>query len=355
MNDVKDLSPELIKKNLGWDKTSNLFPEGLASLLFFMFQYPYINLFISTLVSSTIMAISSSHWLIIWISLEINIISFIPILAASGWHQESEAALKYFIFQALGSTLVLFRILAPFLDNLILLGLIIKLGVAPFHYWFPSVVSSVSWPSALLLLTWQKLAPLILLVSSFPCYKSTLLMVGVISAFVGGLGGLIQTRLQPILAYSSVGHMGWMLAVSYSSPLISLTYLIIYITISIPIIWSAMQANIYSLKLTKTPLRVHALLITLPCILSLRGLPPFLGFFPKLLAILSFSSILFPLCLLLGSLINLSYYLNFFFTSFVSAPIQKATSPVYTPFTLLSLTWLATIPLPALFLFLMII
>lgn len=315
-----------------------------------MFQYPYINLFLSTLITRTIIALSSSHWLIIWISLEVNIISFIPILASSRWHQESEAALKYFLFQALGSTFVLLGVLSSSYNLLIVFGLIIKLGVAPFHYWFPSVIRSVSWLSALLLLTWQKIAPLILLISSFHEYKEILLLVGIVSALVGGLGGLMQTRLQPILAYSSIGHIGWILATSYASPFISLLYLFYYILISIPIVWSAQKGSLYSLKQTKTPLYNYVMIITLPCILSLRGLPPLLGFFPKLLAVISFSSTIFPLCLLLGSLINLRYYLNFFFASLLSTSSQKLSffDPSSSYFLLL-LAYLATLPLPSIF------
>lgn len=350
MNDVRALSPEPIKKSLGQKKTSNLFSERFASFLFFMFHYPYINLFLLTLTSRTFIALSSSHWLIIWMSLELNIISFIPLLASSNWFQESEATLKYLLFQAFGSTLILIRVFHPLFYTLALFGLLAKLGAAPFHFWFPSVIKRVPWSTAFLLITWQKIAPLILLIFSFSSQKQIILSVGIVSALVGGLGGLTQTHFRALLAYSSIGHMGWIIATASFSPFVSFIYLTFYIFISIPIIWASFITNIQSIKHVNTPHLITLSIITLPCVLSLSGLPPFIGFIPKLIALTTFSSIFVPLFLILGSLINLSYYLNFFFSFYISSHLLKyRTNFAHVPYPLAAFSWLACAPLPLIF------
>lgn len=145
----------------------------------------------------------------IWIALELNIISFIPLLTHSSWLQETEAGIKYLLFQAMGSAFILLSAVNPALSILTTLGLLVKLGAAPFHFWFPSVISRISWTAAILLLTWQKIAPIrILITSSIEFGSSSLPLLGALGALIGGLGGLAQSRLRPMLAYSSVGHIG---------------------------------------------------------------------------------------------------------------------------------------------------
>uniref|UniRef100_A0AAU6QGG5 NADH-ubiquinone oxidoreductase chain 2 n=1 Tax=Prionospio sp. 6 MH-2023 TaxID=3059274 RepID=A0AAU6QGG5_9ANNE len=310
-----------------------------------MMLYPFMHLFILTLFTSTIMALSSYQWLMVWMSLELNMLSFIPMISSSNWFQESEASLKYLLFQALGSSLLLLAAINQSLSFLILLGLTMKLGLAPFHFWFPSVMKSMSWPVALLLLTWQKIAPMALLFSMFSSYLYLLSLIATTSAIVGGLGGMVQSQLRPMLAYSSIGHMGWMLAIAPHSPSISFTYLFTYIAISVPIIWSSLLSKIDSTK-KKSPSYTLSLFILFPLIISLSGLPPLTGFVPKLLVIMFLPSFLIMLTLILGSLINLSYYLNFFFTLIMSSVSSKkeGESPRYM-WALSALSVLATSPL----------
>lgn len=287
-------------------------------------------------------------------ALELNIISFVPILSSSNWFQETEATLKYLLFQALGSRLILIRIIDLHIYTLALFGLLIKLGAAPFHFWFPSVIKSSSWLNALILITWQKIAPLILIISSFRnTHPQIISLIGILNALLGGLSGLNQTHLRALLAYSSIGHIGWIITVSLMSPFTSILYLTFYIFISIPIIWASFLSNIQSIKFSNKPRPYIFYLTVLPCILSLRGLPPFIGFFPKLLALSSFSSILLPLLLIFGSLINLSYYLNFFFALFISSSSLKyPLKTIPTSYTLSLFIWIACTPIPAIFLLL---
>lgn len=357
MNDERALSHDPLKESPGQTETSNLFLKGSTPFFLFMILYPFINLFLSTLFIRTIIALSSHHWLMVWMALELNIISFIPIISSSGWFQESESALKYLLFQAIGSSLILFGITGPALSSLTLIGLSIKLGVAPFHYWFPSVVKGIPWPSTTLLITWQKLAPIILITTSFNQQALLLTFLGLTSALVGGLGGIIQTQLRPLLAYSSIGHMGWMLTAAVYSPLTRFFYLLVYIFISLPIIWVSFNQNLQGIKERGKPMIAPHTVALITLLISLGGLPPFLGFLPKLTVLLSINNILAPLILILGSLINLSFYLNIIFSLSLSFPHRQSPSPIKRNFSSLIIftLFLATSPLPLLFFLFLII
>lgn len=298
---------------------------------------PYITLFSSTLIIRTIISLSANQWIYIWIGLELNLLSFIPLITAFSNNRETEAAIKYFLAQAIGSGLLLlgafnkYIILEMYIKNplsnqlssiIILIALFIKLGAAPCHFWFPVVIRKLSWPICITLSTWQKIAPLIILSSSNIIPNSFIIIfLGSIGSVVGGIGGLNQTQLRPLLAYSSIGHLGWIVR----SPSLSTTcsYFFIYsiTTAAIILLLWFLSSNHWSPKISIsiiTPAYTFSLLIL---ILSLAGLPPFLGFLPKwivLSAILSSDfSIIWPLFLVIGSTIQLYYYLTLILSFFI--------------------------------------
>lgn len=276
-----------------------------------MSLYPYISLFSSTLFFRSLLALSSSHWLIIWASLEVNIISFIPLVTISTWSRETEAAVKYFLFQALGSSLLLLRSFTPLLSFLLVFAIMVKLGIAPFHLWFPPVINSITWPLCLTLSTWQKIAPLTILLSTSSS-SSMFVTLASINALVGGLGGLNQSQIRPLLAYSSIGHIGWMIGASVFSPWVRGLYFVFYLVHSLILFTYFWVFNIISLKnfSSSSTSNSATILIIFFILLSLGGLPPLAGFIPKWIAISLFSTPFIPLFLILGSLINIFYYLN---------------------------------------------
>jgi len=271
-------------------------------------------------------------------------IGFLPILVYEKTTWESESAVKYFIVQALGSSLLIlgrlwsynsrlsWEIMRPIDINYsrmaaISFGLIIKLGIAPFHIWVPSVIAGLPWGSCILLATWQKVAPLILLFIILNLLETrtfTLLVLlgGSLSAIIGGIGGINQTQIRALIAYSSIGHMGWLFTGILGGFLPFCTYLCIYITISLCLFFRLWQddlkTHVYFSRLKNTQEKKAGVLVSL---LSLGGLPPILGFTSKLIIIirtiyLSIWSGLF--ILILGSLISLYYYLVLFFNLFSS-------------------------------------
>lgn len=89
-----------------------------------------------TLVCSTLMISCASSWLCMWVAFEINTLSFIPVIKSKG-------ASKYFLAQRLGSALVLAGAVFN-LEVLVMVGAIVKAGVAPVHAWLPQVIEGLS-------------------------------------------------------------------------------------------------------------------------------------------------------------------------------------------------------------------
>uniref|UniRef100_UPI0030E1B8CF NADH dehydrogenase subunit 2 n=1 Tax=Pilargis verrucosa TaxID=1818081 RepID=UPI0030E1B8CF len=294
--------------------------------------FPYIPLFTSTLILGTLMSLSSNQWLFIWMGLEINLLSFVPLAIYTSQNQETEGAIKYFLAQAMGSGLLLLGVINYFFYPLLFTGyktsclfvvisLLIKLGMAPCHFWFPPVMASLSWPMCLILSTWQKLIPMsIIIFTMWPMTNYLFMAPAMLSGIIGGLGGINQTQLRPLLAYSSVGHMGWMYAASSASSTTSAMYLLIYILIVTSIMYLMMKITSKSTKQVTSVTMMSPMFISLLTmnLLSLGGLPPFSGFFPKWASIeCLMMNNLWPttLILIISSLMNLSFYLNIFFNT----------------------------------------
>jgi len=287
----------------------------------------------------TIFSISAGHWLGAWIGLEINLIGFVPILLYRGITVERESTIKYLVVQALGSRLFLFGRLIIFsssqgwsLDEfsdvswglshlLICLGLMIKLGVFPFYFWLPGVMSGLSWFSCMVLATWQKLAPIFLIGCLLEdSVKFRVMFVVIlfrcISALVGGLGGLNQTQFRSLLAYSSVVHLGWMVYCARCHQGAMKLYLFIYILTSLVVFGVLLSVEINTFRRVKklSGEKLGLSVVMSVILLSLAGLPPLLGFSSKWVAIncgvYSRSRLLVLGILILGSLIRLFYYLR---------------------------------------------
>nr|YP_010363577.1 NADH dehydrogenase subunit 2 [Cephalallus oberthueri]UNZ12691.1 NADH dehydrogenase subunit 2 [Cephalallus oberthueri] len=297
-----------------------------------MFKFHKI-LFISTLMLGTLMAISSYSCFSMWIGLEINMLSIIPLLKNHKTQYPSEAALKYFITQSLASIILLFSIvmslnLSEFFNMnfnnyyfMLILNssLLTKMGAAPFHAWFPEVMEGLNWWNCFIMLTWQKIAPMILIMYNFQMtlYFSCII---IFSSLIGGILGLNQISLRKIMAYSSINHIGWMIASMLNFQFIWFIYFIIYSIITLNLIFMFKILNTFYLKqlFNMINFNKNMKIMFIFNFLSLGGLPPFLGFFPKWLAINNliqnkFYSISF--LLITFTLITLFFYLRITFSA----------------------------------------
>nr|QQO80833.1 NADH dehydrogenase subunit 2 [Trichocera sp.] len=300
-----------------------------------MFKNSAKLLFFLTLISSTMITVSSNSWLGAWIGLEINLLSFIPLMINTNNLMSTEASLKYFLTQALASSILLFAILMSMMSmNLISQfnfnqdyssiminsALLLKTGAAPFHFWFPEVMEGLSWLNNLILMTWQKIAPLMLISYCFNINFMSLIII--LSVMIGSLSGLNQTSLRKIMAFSSINHLGWLIAAMLVNENMWVMYFCLYSFLSLTIIFMFNMLQIFhinqafSLKINY-PLLKFCLFTSF---LSLGGLPPFLGFLPKWLVIqslVSMNQIFLITAMVCLTLITLFFYLRICFSAFM--------------------------------------
>uniref|UniRef100_A0AB39A606 NADH-ubiquinone oxidoreductase chain 2 n=1 Tax=Chaetopterus qiani TaxID=3230731 RepID=A0AB39A606_9ANNE len=285
--------------------------------------FPFQSFFIINLIASTFFVMSSQSWLSVWCGLEYNLISFIPILMTSPSTKSTEAAIKYFIVQALASIILLLSSMimkfnvSIYMQLFILLSLMVKMGVAPFHQWVPNVISSISWGNLFLMLSWQKLAPIFVFAYSIqPYFSTTLMSLAALSSVTGGVGGMNQSQIRPLIAFSSIGHMGWILTAALISPFILFIYFSIYMINLFPLVTvlNSLSSTSLTSSMNFMKLKFSNAVTLILLFFSLGGLPPLLGFMPKLLVINSLvSSFSFFLltALVVGSLLNIYYYFSF--------------------------------------------
>lgn len=249
---------------------------------------------------------------------------FIPLLLKKKRKYQSESCLKYFIIQAVSGVFILISLFIfnhfTFIRGLIIVfGFILKLAAAPLHQWIPSIIEGLSWPCVYLLIVPQKIGPIFLLINmEFFIIDNLMLFFIRISAVVGGLGGLIQSSLRKILAYSSISHLGWIIICIQYKKHIWFNYFFIYSFILLTIVFTFIKITVNKIKELFRDLNLIKLLVSLN-LLSLRGLPPFTGFLPKIIVIMdliksSLDFILLPL--LFGTLTSLFFYLRLVFSGF---------------------------------------
>nr|YP_009974953.1 NADH dehydrogenase subunit 2 [Platynereis bicanaliculata]QNJ33927.1 NADH dehydrogenase subunit 2 [Platynereis bicanaliculata] len=295
---------------------------------------PFSFLFTTSMIMGTLVAISSTNWIYLWMGMELNLLSFIPLIASHQSFQETEASVKYFIVQAVGSGLMLtsgimamnfnLNFYTTFIPGIIfMISMMLKLGMAPFHGWLPHVMSSISWSMCMTLATLQKIAPMSLMFMIMPQDFSLILMLIVaMGAIVGGLGGMNQTQMRSLMAYSSIGHMSWILATTFCSSNMFIFYFSSYIVISIALMTILMNENLMKSNHSNfmLPLNPMNFMLMMLVVLSLGGLPPLLGFFPKWLIIseMSFNMMTLTSAMIMGSLMNLFYYFNMTFNFIMS-------------------------------------
>jgi len=275
------------------------------------------------IVTSTIIVLSSTNIIIIWLSIELNLFSFILLLMNKSLISEIEASINYFLSQALGSIIFLITRasvfclywFSAFSQILITLAILLKLGAAPCHYWFLSVIEKIRWINCFILSTWQKIIPLFILIYLIKPWIWSRRVLACLNALVGRFMGLSLLSLKKIMGCSSIAHIGWILGgIITKTPYLSITYFLIYTFIITPLFIIFKNLNndfLYESWLKqKLPLKTKISIILL--LLSLAGMPPLTGFIPKLLIINILLNHRAPviIILIISSLLSLFFYLN---------------------------------------------
>ncbi|MGL9688757.1 MAG: NADH-quinone oxidoreductase subunit N [Wolbachia sp.] len=296
-----------------------------------------------------------------------NLISFylafelmsIPLYVLASFNKDSvyscEAGVKYFTLSALSSCIMLYGMsllygytgqidfsqLSSFVQNhqvtygivfglvFILIGLCFKLAIVPFHMWAPDVYQGAPTIVTAFFSTAPKAALVTFLIRLMNeelvnvknYVQPVLLYISALSVLISAFGALRQKNLKRLLAYSSIGHVGFIFAsLSIFTRMgtdSSLTYLMMYIVISIGLFSYFIQiddddCNIANLSGVgkKHPILAFHLSILL---LSMAGIPPLAGFFAKLFifkGLINSGFISLSLILVVASVISCYYYLN---------------------------------------------
>nr|QUO98907.1 NADH dehydrogenase subunit 2 [Ctenocephalides felis felis]QXG83131.1 NADH dehydrogenase subunit 2 [Ctenocephalides felis felis] len=297
-------------------------------------------LFLFMLIMSTFICISSNSWLGAWIGLEMNLLSFIPMLNDNKNLLSNESSLKYFLVQVFASILLLFFISLNFLFKnffsmmyfneiyLILLNssLFLKMGAAPFHFWFPSMMEGMNWMNNFILMTWQKINPMICL--SYCINMNYFYLISLFSIMIGALGGLNNSSLQKIITYSSITHIGWMIIALMNNEMNFWFYFFIYFIISLIITMNFNFLKLFYMNQMLSNSMNYITKITLMMMfLSMGGLPPFLGFFPKWIIIesmINMNMIFYSIIMILCTLLMLYIYLRFAFSILIMNNFQMS-------------------------------
>nr|AAV67534.1 NADH dehydrogenase subunit 2 [Anolis porcatus] len=286
---------------------------------------------LSSLATGTIITMTSYHWLMAWVGLEMNTLAIIPIISTMHHPRSTEAATKYFLTQAAASALILFssmtnawslgswditQTLTPPSHILLTMALAMKLGLAPMHFWLPEVIQGSTMTTAFIITTWQKLAPMSLIFLTMNNLSTTIfLLMGLLSSLIGGWGGLNQTQTRKIMAYSSIAHLGWMATISSIMTNILIMNLLIYLIMTTSVFLSLIISKSKTIQNTTSAWTLSPTLtiIMLLSLLSLGGLPPLTGFVPKWLImeelILQDFNLL-AIMMAMSSLLSLFFYLR---------------------------------------------
>nr|AAM81554.1 NADH dehydrogenase subunit 2 [Cacicus cela vitellinus] len=303
---------------------------------------PQANLiFATSLFLGTTITISSNHWIMAWTGLEINTLAILPLISKSHHPRAIEAATKYFLTQATASALVLFssmtnawytgqwditQLTHPTSCLIFTSAIAMKLGLVPFHFWFPEVLQGSPLTTGLLLTTVMKLPPITLLYMTSPSLNPTLLTtLAILSTALGGWMGLNQTQIRKILAFSSISHLGWMAIIILYNPKLTLLNFYLYAMMTATIFLTLNTIKVSKLSTlmttwTKIPSLNAMLLLTL---LSLAGLPPLTGFLPKWLIIQELTKQdMAPAATLISllSLLSLFFYLRLAYCTTITLP-----------------------------------
>nr|QKI84817.1 NADH dehydrogenase subunit 2 [Aspidoscelis gularis]QKI84844.1 NADH dehydrogenase subunit 2 [Aspidoscelis gularis] len=298
---------------------------------------PLINsVLVLSLISGTLITMNSNHWLLAWLGLEINMMAIVPMISKTHHPRATEATIKYFLAQTGASLLMLFasstnawhtgtwditQLTNPTSCTALTIALCMKIGLAPMHLWLPEVMQGTTLKMALIIATWQKLAPMsLILMTSNSHSKLLLMLMATLSIVIGGWGGLNQTQLRKIMAYSSIANMGWMMIILQQAPKLTTFTLLLYIMMTTTMFMTLTPQKTKTIKTIGTTwtLSPSLTIITMLTLTSLGGLPPMTGFMPKWLILEKLlSENMTPLATItaMATLLSLFFYLRLFYTT----------------------------------------
>nr|WRQ18173.1 NADH dehydrogenase subunit 2 [Igerna tenuicaula] len=276
-------------------------------------------MFYYTMIMGTMISLSANNWLMIWIGLEITMMSIMPLISNKNF-LSSESSVKYFIIQSISSSMMMLGVLLLMINSkieyqmILTSSMMLKMGIAPFHNWLLEMIESMELIIMFLLLTFMKVSPLNML--SYLMFKNNLFIL--LSLMVGSLFGLNQMSLRKIMCYSSIFNMAFIIS-SLDSNSIWWSYMLMYTMMVMMIILLMYKTNIFyinqmMLNETKMMLKLNIWL----AMLALGGIPPMIGFMLKLMVIQKMilsQELLISFIMVMSSMMVMFYYLRMSFIS----------------------------------------
>nr|YP_010535584.1 NADH dehydrogenase subunit 2 [Alectorobius microlophi]UYB78418.1 NADH dehydrogenase subunit 2 [Alectorobius microlophi] len=303
-----------------------------------MMSYVFFMWFLSM---SIIMSLSTSSLFFLWVCLEFNMMSFIPLMYSKNLISMN-SVMMYFLIQSTASSIYIFSISIFFLNSffinymymLVMISMLIKLGAAPFHYWLPQISEGLTFYILSILLTLQKMIPLYIT----SIFKTNFLILFILmSAIMGSIGGFNQFSTRKILAFSSISHLAWILSLQLINSNFWIIYLMIYSLIIIILIKILYTYSINFINFSKK-MNPYTNFLFIIMLLSLGGMPPTIGFIVKWMSLKiivnSMTIILIPL--IFSSLINLFFYFRLSYNSiFKFMNLNKWEKPMFSKYMLI--------------------
>jgi len=318
------------------------------------FEYPIIIL-ISIL--GMFFMVSSNDLILFYLGLELQSLSLYILATIDRDNlRSSESGIKYFVLSALSSGLLLYgcsllygftgstnfdvianqltssNIGAVFAMVFILVGLSFKISAVPFHMWTPDVYEGSPTSVTSFFSVAPKVVGLAVLIRFMQIpfenilieWQTIIIFISVASMILGAVAAIGQTNIKRLMAYSSIGHIGYALAGvatgSQSGYVSSIIYITIYVVMNIGIfacIFLMKKNGKYTEEISdlsgiskKHPLIAFSFLVIL---FSLAGIPPLGGFFAKFYVFMSvIENEMYTLAIigLLTTVVSAFYYLR---------------------------------------------
>nr|YP_010381657.1 NADH dehydrogenase subunit 2 [Cylindratus longicephalus]UDL72032.1 NADH dehydrogenase subunit 2 [Cylindratus longicephalus] len=284
-------------------------------------------IFLKMMIISTIMMMSSLNLMFSWISMEVNLISFIPIMTKS--KKMKDQSMKYFIIQSMSSSMMLMAMLtnskieSPInLSMLVMASMLMKMGFMPFHLWMPMIMQSMSWKKCMILTTWQKVSPTIMM-----CQIMTIkeIMIPLMISMIFSPISMLKTMsMKKIMAFSSISNSPWMVMSMLISKFYFILFFTIYSTINIITMNNFKKMNInFTNQMNEK--KKNSKINMIVNFLSMSGFPPTIGFFLKWMILQKMMELSKSLSMImvLSSLISSFIYLKMMISIFMTMNLKK--------------------------------
>nr|YP_007474881.1 NADH dehydrogenase subunit 2 [Phyxioschema suthepium]AFC77869.1 NADH dehydrogenase subunit 2 [Phyxioschema suthepium] len=232
---------------------------------------PSVVVFFLVYVMSFVLVVGVEDWMMVWIGLEMNMMSFVGMVLMKGDKGSVESGFSYFFVQSISSILFLVMV---FCGGWVEMMLLVSVGAGPFFFWFISVMDGLSWGGCFMLMGFQSVLPLML---ASGMIGGVVKVMGLMSVIIGGVGVFGQVSMRKLLAYSSINHLGWILMGMMIGGGLWILYFFVYLVVVgflIGCLWKWGLMEVKGMSLEEG-------LVMVILMLSMGGVPPMLGFVGK--------------------------------------------------------------------------